>query len=65
MLLVIGVATADLALEQAMQSLQIERQADQTPFAGDGQPPRSENWRKPSTSLMIPITGSTVHLRKP
>ncbi len=25
--------------------------------------PRSENWRKPSTSLMLPITGSTVHLR--
>ena len=27
--------------------------------------PRKENWRKPSTSLMIPITGSTVHLRAP
>ena len=27
--------------------------------------PRKENWRKPSTSLIIPITGSTVHLRKP
>ena len=25
--------------------------------------PRKENWRKPSTSLMIPITGSTVHVR--
>ena len=25
--------------------------------------PRKENWRKPSTSLMIPITGSTVYLR--
>ena len=25
--------------------------------------PRKENWRKPRTSLMIPITGSTVHLR--
>ena len=27
--------------------------------------PRKENWRKPSTSLMMPITGSTVHLRAP
>jgi hypothetical protein len=27
--------------------------------------PRKENWRKPRTSLMIPITGSTVHLRAP
>src|SRR5204863_157210 len=27
--------------------------------------PRNENWRNPSTSLIIPITGSTVHLRKP
>ena len=25
--------------------------------------PRRENWRKPSTSLMMPITGSTVDLR--
>jgi hypothetical protein len=25
--------------------------------------PRSENWRKPSTSFTIPITGSTVHFR--
>jgi hypothetical protein len=25
--------------------------------------PRNENWRKPNTSLIIPITGSTVHLR--
>jgi hypothetical protein len=25
--------------------------------------PRNENWRKPSTSLMIPITGSTAYLR--
>ena len=25
--------------------------------------PRKENWRKPSTSLMMPITGSTVHVR--
>ena len=27
--------------------------------------PRSENWRKPRISLMMPMTGSTVHLRKP
>jgi hypothetical protein len=27
--------------------------------------PRKENWRKPSISLMMPITGSTVHLRAP
>ncbi len=27
--------------------------------------PRSENWRKPNISLMMPITGSTVHLRNP
>ena len=27
--------------------------------------PRSENWRKPSVSLMMPMTGSTVDLRKP
>ena len=27
--------------------------------------PRKENWRKPSTSLMMPSTGSTVHLRAP
>jgi hypothetical protein len=26
--------------------------------------PRSENWRKPRTSLIMPMTGSTVHLRK-
>ncbi len=26
--------------------------------------PRKENWRKPSTSLMMPMTGSTVHLRR-
>ena len=25
--------------------------------------PRSENWRKRSTSFTMPITGSTVHLR--
>jgi hypothetical protein len=25
--------------------------------------PRKENWRKPMTSLMMPMTGSTVHLR--
>src|SRR5437764_12103134 len=27
--------------------------------------PRKENWRKPRISLMMPITGSTVHLRAP
>jgi hypothetical protein len=26
--------------------------------------PRRENWRKPRTSLMMPMTGSTVHFRK-
>jgi hypothetical protein len=26
--------------------------------------PRSENWRKPITDLMMPKTGSTVCLRK-
>ena len=26
--------------------------------------PRSENWRKPMTDLMMPKTGSTVCLRK-
>src|SRR5713101_4149857 len=26
--------------------------------------PRSENWRKPKMSLMMPSTGSTVHFRK-
>ena len=27
--------------------------------------PRSENWRNPHPSLRIPITGSTVHFRRP
>ncbi len=27
--------------------------------------PRNENWRKPSTSVMMPKTGSTVYLRAP
>lgn len=26
--------------------------------------PRKENWRNPRISLMMPMTGSTVHLRK-
>jgi len=26
--------------------------------------PRSENWRKPKMSLIMPSTGSTVHFRK-
>ena len=48
-----------------MEALEIEGQTDQAPLARGRLSPRKENWRKPSTSLMIPITGSTVHLRAP
>jgi len=52
--------------EDGMEALEIESQTDQTPLASRRQfPGASENWRKPSTSLMMPITGSTVHVRAP
>jgi hypothetical protein len=52
--------------EDGMKALEIEGQTDQTPLARGGLlSAASENWRKPSTSLMMPITGSTVHLRAP
>ena len=55
-----------LGPEDGMEALQIESQTDQTPLASRRQfSAASENWRKPSTSLMMPITGSTVHVRAP
>jgi hypothetical protein len=48
-----------------MKALEIESQTDQAPLASRPFPAASENWRKPNTSLMMPITGSTVHFRAP
>ena len=54
---------AQLSHRYHVQPLQIESQAHQDPLARCSGHPSSENCRKPSTSLMIPITGSTVHFR--
>jgi hypothetical protein len=50
---------------QGMQPPQVVGQAHQVPLSGQARRPRSENWRKPNVSLMMPMTGSTLDLRRP
>jgi hypothetical protein len=55
----------DIPIPEAMQALDIERPTYPTPLPAAPANLRNENCRNPRPSLMIPITGSTVHLRKP
>jgi len=52
-----------LVRQQDMQALQVEGQTHQTPFAGGGHQAAQRELTEASTSLMMPITGSTVDLR--
>src|SRR5437588_11479191 len=53
------------AQDKVWKRLRLKAQRTRRHSPAAAEIPGTENWRKPGTSLMMPITGSTVRLRAP